>query len=113
MKRVSRDSVYRRSDEMAAKRFFVRQDENGTFQLKGELTIHELKELRDFLDRSLEEQQQIVVSLAGIRFVDTAVLQLLIAYKRRFGSETRVRISDVSAEVEEILSLSGLRTALM
>lgn len=63
--------------------------------------------------RVLSRTQEIPISLAKVRFIDTAALQLLIAFKRRLEPEVKLRISAVSAEVEDILSLCGLKAALV
>jgi anti-anti-sigma factor len=98
---------------MAAKNFSISQDEHGTYQLEGEISIHELEEIKTFLDNSLKSGQEIAISLAKIRFIDTAALQLLIAFMKRFEPGVKLRISAVSPEVEDILSLSGLKAALV
>ena len=98
---------------MAAKNFSVSQDEHGTYHLRGELSIHELDDLKGFLEESLKGGQEIVISLANVRFIDTAALQLLIAFKKRFEPEAKFRISAVSSEVEKVLSLCGLKTTLV
>ena len=98
---------------MAAKNFSVSQDEQGTYHLRGELSIHELDDLKGFLEESLKGGQEIVISLANVRFIDTAALQLLIAFKKRFEPEAKFRISAVSSEVEKVLSLCGLKTTLV
>lgn len=94
---------------MTAKNFSVSQDKKGTYHVQGEVSIHELEEFNAFLEESVKEVEEIAISLAEVRFIDTAALQLLIAYKRRI----KLRISAVSLEVEEILSLCGLKTVLM
>ncbi|MCK4388706.1 MAG: STAS domain-containing protein [Desulfobacterales bacterium] len=98
---------------MAARKFNVTQDERGIYHLQGELSIHELGVLKVFLEESLKGGQEIAISLAEVRFIDTAALQLLIAFKRRLEPEVKLRICAVSAEVEDILSLCGLKTALL
>jgi len=98
---------------MAAKSFSISQDEHGIYHLQGELSIHELDKFKSFLDNSLKGGQENTISLAKVRFIDTAALQLLIVFKRRFEPEVKLRVSGVSAEVEDILSLSGLKTALL
>ncbi len=94
---------------MTAKNFSVSQDKKGTYHVQGEVSIHELEEFNAFLEESVKEVEEIAISLAKVRFIDTAALQLLIAYKRQI----KLRISAVSLEVEEILSLCGLKTVLM
>ncbi len=98
---------------MAAKNFSVSQNEHGTYHLRGELSIHELDDLKGFLEESRKGEQEIVISLADVRFIDTAALQLLIAFKKRFEPEGMFQISAVSSEVEKILSLCGLKTTLV
>jgi len=98
---------------MAAKNITERQDKNGIYNFQGELTIHDLEELKGFLEKSIKTGQEIAISLAKVRFIDTAALQLLIALKRWLGSDRQLRISALSAEVENILSLCGLKTALL
>jgi len=100
---------------MAAKNFSVSQDKQGVYHLKGEISIHELDEFRDFLDSSLKggEEQEITISLAEVEFVDTATLQLLISFKRWLEPEVKLRISALSTEVADTLSLCGLKAALL
>ena len=98
---------------MAAKNFSVSQDDDGIYHIQGELSVHELDDLRGFLEESLKGGQEIAISLAKVRFIDTAALQLLIAFKRRSEPEVKLRICAVSSELEDILSLCGLKTALL
>ena len=104
---------------MVAKSFSVSKDEHDIHPerlelvLQGELTIHELDELRNLLDNTLEGGQEVDISLAKVRFIDTAALQLLIVFKKRFEPEVKLRICAVSSELENILSLCGLKTALL
>ena len=98
---------------MPAKNFTITQDKGGTYHFQGELTIHELRELKAFLDKSLknEKNKEIAFSFAKVDFTDTAVLQLLIAFKRWIEPDTKLKISELSGEMEDILSLSGLKNA--
>jgi anti-anti-sigma factor len=98
---------------MRARDFSTSRDEHGVYHLQGELSIHELDELRSFLAESLKGRQEVTISLAKVRFIDTAALQLLIAFKRGLKSEVGLRISAVSAEVDDILSLCGLKKVLL
>ncbi len=98
---------------MPARTFNISQDGQGVYHLEGELTIHELDEFKAFLEESLRDLQEIPISLAKVRFIDIAALQLLIAFKRRLEPEVKLRISAVSAEVEDVLSLCGLKAALV
>ena len=59
------------------------------------------------------KKKEIAISFAEVGFIDTAVLQLLIAFKRWIEPDTKLKISSLSGEVEDILSLSGLKTAFL
>ena len=98
---------------MSSKNFSVKQDEQGIYLFEGELSIHGLDYLKDFLDKSFKGVHEVAISLANVRFIDTAALQLLIAFKKRFEPEVKLKISEVSSEVENILSLCGLKTILV
>ena len=98
---------------MSPRTFSISQDGQGVYHLKGELSIHELDKLKAFLEESLKDAQEVPISLAKVKFIDTAALQLLIAFKRRLEPEVKLRISAVSAEVEDILYLCGLKPALV
>ena len=95
--------------------FRVKQDEEGTHHITGELTIHEIDDLKEFLEACFGAGQveEIAVSLSEVRFMDTAALQLFIVFRKWLEPEVRFRIADVSAEVEEILKLCGLKAALL
>jgi anti-anti-sigma factor len=108
-------SVYEDRSKMNAKKFSVSQDQQGTYELRGEITIHELDAFKDFLERCLKggEVPEIAISLADVGFIDTAAIQLLIAFKMWLGPGVKLRIAALSAEVEDILSLCGLKGALV
>ena len=95
--------------------FTVTQDDNGTYHLEGELTVHDLDHVRDFLDGSLQggKAQRVDISMAKVQFIDTAVLQLFIAFKKWVSPGVKFQISSLSGDVEEILSLCGLKRALL
>ncbi|MDY6990371.1 MAG: STAS domain-containing protein [Thermodesulfobacteriota bacterium] len=98
---------------MGPRHFSTSQDGHGAYCLKGELSINDLEELRDFLEECRQGRQEIAISLAEVRFIDTAALQLLIAFKKGVEPDVKLRISAVSAEVDDILSLCGLKSALL
>lgn len=98
---------------MGPKNFSVRQDDQGIYHLQGELSIHEVDKLRGFLVEALKGGQDIVISLARVTFIDIAAIQLLIVFKRWCQPKGKFLISAASAEVENIINLSGLKTELM
>ena len=98
---------------MTVRNFSVNQDPDGVYHFQGELSIHELERLKAFLDDALKWGNEIAISLSDVRFIDTAALQLLICFKRHVEPATKFKISSVSGEVDTILTLCGLRKALL
>ncbi|MDY6950899.1 MAG: STAS domain-containing protein [Thermodesulfobacteriota bacterium] len=98
---------------MGSRHFTTSQDGDGAYLVKGELSIRELDELREFLEACRQDGKEITISLAEVRFIDTAALQLLIAFKKGLAPKVALRISAVSSEVDDILGLCGLKNALL
>jgi anti-anti-sigma factor len=91
----------------------VHLDEQGILHLTGELSIHTLEPLHQSLTDMLYSNEELIVSFAGVDFMDTAVLQLLLAFRRSLPPSRTWLVVGVSEKMEQILSLSGLRTALL
>jgi anti-anti-sigma factor len=91
----------------------VRQDEQGIQHFMGELSIHNLERLRAVLLNIPETRDEVALSFASVRFMDTAALQLLIAFRISLPARVTWRVVDLSSELEKILTISGLRTALL
>ena len=92
----------------------TQRDKDGIYLLQGELSIHWLDQLKDFLERTVRTgEAEMFFSLEKVRFVDTASLQLFLAFKRMVEPDRRFRIISVSPEVERILVLSGLKPLLL
>lgn len=90
-----------------------REDEQGVIHIAGELTIHSLERLRLFLTDLLHSNKEPELSLAEVTFIDTAALQLLVAFRKSLPAGRRWRLVAVSDQVERILTLSGLKKALL
>jgi anti-anti-sigma factor len=90
-----------------------REDEHGVIHVKGELTIHGLERLRLFLTDLLQSNKKPVFSLAEVTFIDTAALQLLVACRNSLPPDRPWKVVAVSDRVERILTLSGLKKALL
>ena len=98
---------------MEMQQFTVSQDAKGVFRFKGELTIHGIKYLKKFFDTSFAHAKKISISMAGLTFADTASLQLIIAFRRSLEPEIELRLLELSPELEKILEISDLKTALV
>ncbi len=98
---------------MAARNFEVAQDVDGTYLLKGDLTIHDLDYLKDFLMNARSRSRKVRMSLSEVGFADTASIQLLIAFRKSLGQGGGLSITAVSPEVEKILDVSGLKSQLV
>ncbi|MFP4474407.1 MAG: STAS domain-containing protein [Desulfatibacillaceae bacterium] len=98
---------------MGTGNFSVSQDVDGTFLLKGELTIHDLEYFKDFVDNSFARSKTVSLSLAQMSFLDAASLQFLICYRKNLGKSKAWKIRDLSPEVEQILEVTGTRQYLI
>jgi len=98
---------------MEMQQFTASQDAEGVFRFKGELTIHGIEYLRKFLDTSFAHAKKISISMTDVTFADTASLQLLTAFRRSLEPEIEWRLLELSPELEKILEISDLKTALV
>ncbi len=92
----------------APQNFTVSQDMDGAYVLKGELTIHDLDYLRDFMESSVARSGKVALSFAELVFADTASLQFLIAFGKGMGSSGGLTIKQPSPEMVKIFEVSGL-----
>jgi anti-anti-sigma factor len=93
--------------------FSVVQDQSGIFHIDGELTISQAEKFKDFLGDLLEKRRSIRLSLEGVTFLDTSALQLLISFRNALAPHARLQIIQTSPDVDKILALSGLASALL
>lgn len=93
-----------------------------TERAAGEATILDLQgsvimgggsaKLRDYIRRLLEEgRKQVLLNFAAVKYIDSSgvgeLVAALLALNRRGG---RLKLTNLSEKVEEILTLSSLRT---
>lgn len=98
---------------MTEKDFTVIRDESGVYHINGQLSIYQVDKLKDFLDDVLRARTELSLSLANVTFIDTAALQLLIAFRSSIQGRVKFQITSVSSEIEKMLTLSGLGAALL
>jgi anti-anti-sigma factor len=91
----------------------VHQDEQGIFHLHGELSIHHLESLHQSLTDLLYSKDELVLSFAEVTFIDTAALQLLLAFRNSLPPNRIWLVVAISERMERILFLSGLKNALV
>ena len=73
----------------------------------------EAEKLKDFLESASTGEGHLELSFAGLRYIDVCTLQMLISFKHSHGVTAKLLIFELSREVEEILAVCGLRTALL
>ncbi|MDI6687341.1 MAG: STAS domain-containing protein [Desulfobacterales bacterium] len=98
---------------MGIQQFTVSQDTEGVFRFKGELNIHGIEYLKEFVDTYFAEAKEISLCLAEVTFADTASLQLLIAFRKSLEPKIKWRLLELSPELEKILGISGLKDSLI
>jgi len=98
---------------MAAQEFRIIDGGPGIYQFEGVLDIHQVEKLKAFLESVSTGARHLEISLAGLRHIGICALQALISFKHSSDIQTGLRISELSPEVEEVLAVCGLRTALL
>ncbi|MEA1935013.1 MAG: STAS domain-containing protein [Thermodesulfobacteriota bacterium] len=98
---------------MGAPQFKISQDSEGIFRIDGELTIHDIENLKSFLDNHLARAKKISLDFGKVSYADTASLQLLIAFRKALKAEIEWEITELSPEMVMILNVSGLKEALV
>ena len=98
---------------MSQQDFTVTRDELGVYHLEGQLCIYQLEKLKDFLDDLLKAHLEVNLSLEDVTLVDAAALQLLIAFRNASRARIKVHILSISAEIEKVLTISGLGAAFL
>jgi len=99
---------------MEAHQFSITQDADGTYRFKGEITIHNIEYLKDFLDTISDRAGRIVINMTGVTYADTAALQLLIAFRKKIQkAKIKWNIREISPELDTILEISGLKKYLI
>ena len=78
-------------------------------RLAGELDLYNAEQVREGLRRALESSPvRLVVDLAGVEFVDSTVLGVLIDARRRLPNRDGFRLAAPGLEVRRALEISGL-----
>ena len=80
--------------------------------LRGDVNIYAAALLHELALTLLQEQEDVVVSCEELACVDASALQVLLALAQDFRSRGRsVRLAGVSAELEGLLQLAGVKNA--
>jgi len=98
---------------MVAQQFRITHDADGTFQFKGNVTIHNMEYLKNFLDTTSARSKKMTIDMTDVSHIDTASLQLLIAFRKRQKAKIKFEIRNVSMEVNTILEISALKKFLL
>jgi len=98
---------------MVAQQFRITHDADGTFRFKGNVTIHNIEYLKSFLDTTSARSKKMTIDMADVSYIDTASLQLLIAFRKSQKSKIKFEIRNVSMEVNTILEISALQKFLL
>ncbi len=87
-----------------------------TVRLQGELDHHAAAELREELDRELEERaiKELVLDFAEVSFMDSSGIGVIVGrYKKLDAMGGKTVIINLSQQVDKILSLSGIKKIIM
>lgn len=79
--------------------------------LEGELDHHHAKEVRDYIDRILEDEsiRHLLLDLSRLRFMDSSGIGVFIGrYKIISKRGGQVCLANINQQLDKILELSGL-----
>ncbi|MBN1662727.1 MAG: STAS domain-containing protein [Deltaproteobacteria bacterium] len=79
--------------------------------LEGEITLQNIEALHEQLLSALRGSGQVVLSCGGLRYLDTAVFQLLVSLKKSLGNRPLL-FRDVPPDVIDMGDLLGLSAFL-
>lgn len=88
----------------------VMVDKKGTLEVSGDLTLVNVGDLHERLIKALDEGSCKTLDCSGITEIDTASLQVLLAFKRSASVSKPVRVI-VSEPMHDALVMLGLSKA--
>jgi anti-sigma B factor antagonist len=93
-----------------ATRLDLTDDVDGTLILVGEIDSYTAPALAE---RLADESKVLVVDLAGVTFIDSSGLRILVeAHRARIDSDASLTLRSPSAAVQRLLEISGLSSHL-
>jgi len=90
----------------------VKADKKGTVKISGELTLVNVGELQEKLISALDTTSCKTLDCSGITGVDTASLQVLLAFKRSASTSQTVKVT-ASDSMHGVMAMLGLSKAFM
>jgi anti-anti-sigma factor len=82
--------------------------------LRDDVDIYCAGPLHESADALLQEQEDVVVSCEALSHLDTSALQILLALREELQTRGRsLRLAGISADVETLLRLAGVRSLLL
>jgi anti-sigma B factor antagonist len=102
-----------RRDQAASLAMEVRPDREDPFRvtvvLRGEIDLSTVQAVRSVLEVLDPKQRMVVLDLAGVTFIDSMGIGLLVEIRRRFGPELRELVLRAPSEqVRQVLEITGL-----
>ena len=89
--------------------FKLHKDKKGIIVITGILNIANAEALYTELQELDKEEVSVTIDCSGVTAIDTAALQLFIAFKRSFLEMSRPITYITSPAIDEALALSGLK----
>ena len=81
--------------------------------LRGDVNIYCAGVLHELADTLLQEQEDVVVSCEELAHLDASALQILLALRQGLQARgSSVRLTGVSAELDILLQLAGVKNVL-
>ena len=88
------------------------EDGNLTVALEGRLDTFTAPDLENELDSSLEGVKEVVLDLAGLEYISSAGLRVLLSTQKIMNSRKGMKVTNVSDLVNEVFEVTGFSDIL-
>lgn len=94
---------------MADTYFPCQEQAEGGIKLRGGIDIHHLDDLYDCLKDRLVLEQDLTIDCQEVVQMDTAAIQVLIAFKKSFPEGHKLTIKNISPALEKVWEIIGVK----
>src|SRR4030065_2427056 len=85
----------------------------GIIKLSGEIGVHHLEDLYECLKDRFVLEQDLTIDCQEVVQMDTAAIQILIAFKKSFTEGHRLTIKNIPPDLEKVWEIIGVKQMLL
>lgn len=88
------------------------EDKKQTVVLTGKLDTLTAPELEEFMQESLEEISELVLDFAGLKYISSAGLRVLLTLQKRMNKQGSMVIIHVNEQIMEVFEMTAFSDIL-